>query len=81
MATKKSNINQLLEESIQMPKTGWLKSLRLNIHAPGTGLALMVIALTQVPVAIKTTAEIYCMEKVGQRQGSAVEAIIKCNGG
>ena len=64
-----------------MAKTNWLKSLRLNIHAPGTGLALMFLALTQVPVAIKTSAEIYCMEKVGQMKSSAVEAIIKCNGG
>ena len=64
-----------------MSKRNWLTTLRLNIHAPGTGLALMVLALTQVPVAIKTTAEIYCMEKVGQAQGSVVAAIIKCNGG
>ena len=64
-----------------MPKTNWLKGLLLNIHAPGTGCVLMVLVLTQVPVAIKTSAEIYCMEKVGQAQGSAVAAIIKCNGG
>ena len=64
-----------------MPKTNWLKGLKLNIHAPGTGFALMVLALTQVPIAIKTSAEIYCMEKMGQNEGSAVAAIIKCNGG
>ena len=64
-----------------MPKTNFLKGLRLNIHAPGAGFALMVLALTQIPVAVKTTAEIYCMEKVGQVHGSAVAAIIKCNGG
>ena len=64
-----------------MPKTNWLKGLKLNIHAPGTGFALMLLALTQVPVAIKTSAEIYCMEKVGQKRGSVVAAIIKCNGG
>ena len=64
-----------------MPKINWLRGLRLNIHAPGTGFALMVLALTQVPVAIKTSAEIYCMEKVGQTEGSAVIAITKCNGG
>ena len=64
-----------------MPKTNWLKGLKLNIHAPGTGFALMILALTQIPVAIKTSAEIYCMEKVGQAQGSVVAAIIKCNGG
>ena len=64
-----------------MAKKKWLKLLRLNIHAPGTGFALMVLALTQIPVAVKTSAEIYCMEKVGQQQSSAVAAIIKCNGG
>ena len=64
-----------------MSKANWLRILRLNIHAPGTGFALIVLALTQVPVAIKTTAENFCMEKVGQEQGTAVEGIIKCNGG
>ena len=64
-----------------MVKTNWLNGLRLNIHVPGTGFALMVLALTQVPVAIKTTAEIYCMEKMGQNQGSVVSAVVKCNGG
>ncbi len=64
-----------------MQKTNWLKGLPLNIHSQGTWLALTVLALTQVPMAIKATAEIYCMEKVGQAQGSAVTAIIKCNGG
>ena len=63
-----------------MPKTNWLKGLKLNIHAPGTGFALIVLALTQVPVAIKTSAEIYCMEKVGFRTGSFVVAVKECNG-
>ena len=39
-----------------MPKKNWLKSFRLNIHAPGTGFALMILALTQVPVGIKNAA-------------------------
>ncbi len=64
-----------------MPKTNWLQGLRLSFHTPGTGFGLLILALTQVPVALKTSAEIYCMEKVGQTQGSAIEAIIKCNGG
>ena len=38
-----------------MSKTNWLKGLRLNIHAPGTGFALMVLAFTQVPVSIKVS--------------------------
>ena len=63
-----------------MPKTNWLKGLKFNIHAPGTGFALIVLALTQVPVAIKTSAEIYCMEKVGAQTGSFVAAVKECNG-
>ena len=64
-----------------MPKRTWMRGAKLNIHAPGTRFVLMLIALTQVPVAIKTTAEIYCMEKLGQKYNSAVVAIIQCNGG
>ena len=63
-----------------MTKKNRFKGLRLNIDSPGTGLVLMLLALTQVPVAIKTSAEIYCMEKLGQKYGSVVEAVIKCNG-
>ena len=63
-----------------MSKTNWLKGLKSNIHAPGTGFALMVLALTQIPVAIKTSAEIYCMEKVGAQTGSFVAAVKECNG-
>ena len=57
-----------------------MRVLKLNFHAPGTGFVLMLLALTQVPVAIKNTAEIYCMEKLGQKYNSAVVAIIQCNG-
>ena len=48
-----------------MSKRTWMCGFKLNIHASGTGFALMLLALTQVPVAIKTTAEIYFMEKLG----------------
>ena len=58
-----------------------MRGFKLNIHVPGTGFALILWALTQVPVAIKTTAEIYCMEKLGQKYNSAVLAIVQCNGG
>ncbi len=62
-----------------MTKTNWLKGLRLNIHSPGTGFALILLAATQIPVAIKTSAEIYCMEKVGVQTGSFVAAVKECN--
>ena len=46
-----------------MPKKNWLKNFRLNIHAPGTGFALIILALTQVPVGIKNVAEDICKRK------------------
>ena len=63
-----------------MSKRTWIRGFKLNIHPPGTGFALMILALTQIPVAIKNTAEIYCMKKLGQKYNSAVLAIIQCNG-
>ena len=62
-----------------MPKTNWLKGLKLNIHSSGTRLALILLVLTQVPVAIKTSAEIFYMEKVGMRTRSFVTAVKECN--
>ena len=64
-----------------MPKRTWMSGFKLNIQAPRTGFALMLLALIKVPVAIETTAEIQCMEKLGQKYNSAVVAIIQCNGG
>ncbi len=71
-----------------MPRLNLIKGLRLNIHAPGTGAALMLLAFTQVPVAIKTTAELACIGEVsnqvwrksGSHQGVNVIAIQSCNG-
>ena len=36
-----------------MSKRTWMRQFKLNIHAPGTGFVLMLLALTQIPVAIK----------------------------
>ncbi len=58
-----------------------MRGFELNIHGPGAWFSLILIALSQVPVAIKTTAEIYCMEKLGHKFNSAVLAIIQCNDG
>ena len=63
-----------------MPKRTWMSGFKLNIHAPGKGFVLLLLALTQMPIATKTTAEIYCMEKVGQKYNSAVVVIMQCNG-
>ena len=50
-----------------MPKKNWFKSFRLNIHAPGTGIALMILALTQVPVGIKNAAEVVCIGQTSNK--------------
>ena len=46
-----------------MSKRTWMSGFKLNIHAPGTGFALMLLTLTQVPVAIKTTASKFIVWK------------------
>ncbi len=63
-----------------MQNSNWLKNLNLNVHAPGTRFALIILALTQIPVALKTSAEIYCMEKAGSKAGSFVAGVKECNG-
>ena len=71
-----------------MPKINLLKSFRLNIHAPGTGFALMVLALTQVPVGIKNAAEVVCIgqtsNKIWKLEKNHAEAnmlaVQRCNG-
>ena len=71
-----------------MSENFFTKGLRSNIHAPGTGLALMVIALTQIPVAIKTAAEVACIGEISHQKwletrshkGVNVLAVQQCNG-
>ena len=72
-----------------MSKSFWPKGFRLNIHAPGTGAALMLLALTQVPVAIKTAAEVACIGQISNQMWrlnnshskANIIAVNKCNGG
>ena len=71
-----------------MRKKNWLKSFRLNIHAPGTGFALMILALTQVPVGIKHAAEVVCIgqtsNKIWKSEKNHADAnmlaVQRCNG-
>ena len=71
-----------------MPRKNWLKSFRLNIHAPGTRFALMVLALTQVPVGIKNAAEVACIgqtsNKIWKSEKNHADAnmlaVQRCNG-
>ena len=71
-----------------MPKINLLKCFRLNIHAPGTGIALIILALTQVPVGIKNAAEVVCIgqtsNKIWKIEKNHAEAnmiaVQRCNG-
>ena len=71
-----------------MRKNNWLKGLRLNIHAPGTGFALMILALTQVPVGIKNAAEVFCIGQTSNKiwklennhSDANMIAVQRCNG-
>ncbi len=64
------------------------KVLKSNIHASGTGMALFLLAFTQVPVAIKTAAEIACIGEVSNQiwretnshKGVNATAVQRCNG-
>ncbi len=42
-------------------KIMFLKGLKLNIHAPGTGAALILLAITQMPVAIESATKLVCI--------------------
>ena len=71
-----------------MPKKSWLKKLRLSIHAHGTSFALIILALTQVPVGIKNAAEVACIgqtsNKIWKSEKNHSEAnmiaVQRCNG-
>lgn len=71
-----------------MTKNFWSKGLKLNVHGTGTGLALIVLALTQIPVAIKTAAEVACIGEISHQRwkqtnshkGVNVLAVRQCNG-
>ncbi len=63
------------------------KSYKLNKHGTLTGLALIFLAFTQVPGAIKDLAEVACIgqtsRKIWQEKGNHSEAnmiaVQKCN--
>ena len=71
-----------------MTKKNWLKTFRLNIHSQGAGFALMILALSQVPVGIKNAAEVVCIgqtsNKIWKLEKNHAEAnmiaVQRCNG-
>ena len=71
-----------------MTRKNWLKSFQLNFHFTGTSLALILLALTQVPVGIKNAAEVVCIgqtsNKIWKLEKNHAEAnmlaVQRCNG-
>ena len=71
-----------------MLKKNWLKRFRLNIDAPGTGFALMILALTQIPVGIKNAAYVISIgqtsNKIWKSEKNHADAnmlaVQRCNG-
>tara|TARA_B100000579_G_C22209068_1_gene566458 strand:+ start:37 stop:258 length:222 start_codon:yes stop_codon:yes gene_type:complete len=71
-----------------MSKKNLFRSLKLNIHSSGIGFALIVLAITQVPVAIKNAAEVVCIgqtsNKIWKSENNHAEAnmlaVQRCNG-
>ena len=72
-----------------MSYLSWLKSLRLDIHSPGIGFALIILAFTHVPIAIKAAAELACIgetsnliwKQTNSHKGVNSIAVNQCNGG
>ena len=56
--------------------------LTANIHPPGTGLALALLALTQVPIATEAILRVYCIiEMHSYKEYDIPRATRFCNGG
>ena len=63
--------------------------MKLNIHSSGINLTLILLLLTQIPIAIKTAAEIACIgqssnkhwKETNNHSLSNVIAVNYCNGG
>ena len=71
-----------------MRKKNWHNKFKRSIHAPWTGIALMIIALTQVPVGIKNAAEVACIGQTSNKiwklernhADANMIAVQRCNG-
>ena len=72
-----------------MTKRNWFNTLGLSKHISLRGFALIFLALTQVPIAIKKTAEIACIgqtsnmiwQKENNHSQANMLAIQRGNGG
>ena len=62
------------------------KGLKFNIHAPGTGAALILLAITQVPVALESMTNLNCIYGPSKLVGKLYQQDLRykvniCNGG
>ena len=70
-----------------MYKKDGLNKLTVNLQGINTNFILILLVLTQVPIAIKTSAEIACIGEVSNRlwkeqrshAGVNISAIQSCN--
>ena len=71
-----------------MPNKNWLKSFQLKIYSPETLFALMILALTKLPVGIRNAAELFYIgqnsnqiwESEKSHEEANLLAVQKCNG-
>ena len=53
-----------------------------NIHSPGTGVALIVIAITLIPVGVASLAQLSCFGRSSSESDAwSIERISVCHGG
>jgi len=62
------------------------KGLKFNIHSPGTGAALIVLAMTQIPVATESITKLACIYGPSKIVGKFYQSDLRykvniCNGG
>ena len=71
-----------------MSKINFKRRFSLDINSPISVLALIALVITQVPVAIKTLAELACIGEVSNQAwrdtnshaGVNIKAVQTCNG-
>ena len=53
-----------------------------NIHSPGTGVALIVIAITLIPVGMASLVQLSCFGRLSTESAAwSIERIRACHGG
>ncbi len=67
----------------------WLKGAWFRMNSPSIGIGIVVLALTQVPLAIKAVAELACIgeasnlmwKQTNSHKRVNIFAVNQCNGG